>query len=66
MASTQSRSSGLFSGLVLISVGVILLLHNYGHLESAGFLWTLVATDHYFLGRGEAVRAHRWTANGGR
>jgi len=33
MASTRSRSSGLFSGLVLISVGILLLLHNYGHLE---------------------------------
>jgi len=33
MAGTQTRSSGLFSGLVLISVGIILLLNNYGHLE---------------------------------
>jgi hypothetical protein len=33
MAGTQARSSGLFSGLVLISVGSLILLHNYGHLE---------------------------------
>jgi Domain of unknown function (DUF5668)/Putative adhesin len=33
MAGTRSRGSGLFSGLVLISVGSLLLLHNYGHLE---------------------------------
>jgi hypothetical protein len=33
MAGTRTRSSGLFSGLVLISVGILLLLHNYGHLE---------------------------------
>src|SRR5208337_503948 len=39
MARTQTRSSGLFSGLVLISVGVILLLHTYGHLELGHFFW---------------------------
>ncbi len=33
MATTQSRSSGLFSGFVLLSVGLLLLLHNYGHLD---------------------------------
>src|SRR5271155_5040314 len=33
MATTQSRSSGLFSDLVLLSVGILLLLHNYGHLD---------------------------------
>jgi DUF4097 and DUF4098 domain-containing protein YvlB len=33
MARTQSRSSGLFSGLVLISAGLLLLLHNYGHMD---------------------------------
>ena len=45
MASTRPRSSGLFSGLVLISVGVLLLLHNYGHLELSGFFlrwWPLL------------------------
>ncbi len=45
MARTQTRSSGLFSGLVLISVGVILLLHSYGHLELRHFFghwWPLI------------------------
>ncbi|HKM82729.1 MAG TPA: DUF4097 family beta strand repeat-containing protein [Candidatus Acidoferrum sp.] len=45
MARTQTRSSGLFSGLVLISVGVILLLHNYGHLDLGHFFghwWPLI------------------------
>ena len=42
---TQSRSSGLFSGLVLLSVGVLLLLHNYGRLDLTGFFghwWPLI------------------------
>jgi hypothetical protein len=45
MVGTQARSSGLFTGLVLISVGVILLLHNYGHLELSAFFrhwWPLL------------------------
>lgn len=45
MARTQSRSSGLFSGLVLISAGLLLLLHNYGHLDFAAFFlhwWPLL------------------------
>src|SRR5579871_593209 len=33
MATNPPRSSGLFSGTVLISVGFLLLLHNYGHLD---------------------------------
>jgi hypothetical protein len=36
---TPTRSSGLFSGLVLVSGGVLLLLHNYGHLELQGLFW---------------------------
>ncbi|HWY08206.1 MAG TPA: DUF5668 domain-containing protein [Candidatus Acidoferrales bacterium] len=42
---TPARSSGLFSGLVLISVGVLVLLHNYGHLDLHGFFvrwWPLM------------------------
>jgi DUF4097 and DUF4098 domain-containing protein YvlB len=42
---TQTRSSGLFSGLVLLSVGILLLLHNYGHLglqEFFGHWWPLI------------------------
>ncbi|HTZ32898.1 MAG TPA: DUF4097 family beta strand repeat-containing protein [Methylomirabilota bacterium] len=45
MAGTQARSSGLFNGLVLITVGVLLLLHNYGHLELGEFFrhwWPLL------------------------
>jgi|SRR5579883_138217 DUF4097 and DUF4098 domain-containing protein YvlB len=42
---TQTRSSGLFSGLVLLSVGVLLLMHNYGHLDLGNFFsrwWPLM------------------------
>ena len=35
---TPARSSGFFSGLVLLSVGVLLLLHNYGHLDLHFFI----------------------------
>jgi hypothetical protein len=45
MARTQTRSSGLFSGLVLISAGVILLLTLYGHLDLGHFFghwWPLI------------------------
>lgn len=45
MAATQARSSGLFSGLVLLSVGILLLLHNYGHLNLNSFFahwWPLL------------------------
>jgi hypothetical protein len=42
---TPARSSGLFSGLILIFVGILVLLHNYGHLELYGFFahwWPLM------------------------
>jgi len=45
MAGTRSRSSGLFSGLVLLTVGVLLLLRNYGYLDLGPFLarwWPLL------------------------
>lgn len=45
MATTQRRSGGLFSGMVLLTVGVLLLLHNYGHLELGEFFsrwWPLI------------------------
>jgi DUF4097 and DUF4098 domain-containing protein YvlB len=45
MATSQPRSSGLFSGIVLISVGVLLLLHNFGRLELHSFFtrwWPLL------------------------
>lgn len=40
-----ARSSGFFTGLVLISVGTLILLHNYGHLELMDFFgrwWPLL------------------------
>src|SRR6516162_1882028 len=45
MARTQARGSGLFSGLVLLSAGILLLLHNYGHLDLHEFFtrwWPLL------------------------
>jgi hypothetical protein len=36
---TPARSSGLFSGLILISVGILLLLHFYAGLELWNFSW---------------------------
>lgn len=45
MAGTQGRSSGLFSGFVLLSAGILLLLHNYGHLDLHEFFvrwWPLL------------------------
>src|SRR5580704_7315623 len=45
MATSQPRSSGLFSGIVLLSVGVLLLLHNFGRLELHTFFtrwWPLL------------------------
>ncbi len=38
MASSRQRSSGIFSGLVLITVGALLLLHNYRGLELGDLL----------------------------
>jgi hypothetical protein len=45
MATTQSRNSGLFSGLVLITVGILILMHNFGHLDLQRFFthwWPLL------------------------
>lgn len=45
MARSQTRSSGLFSGLVLLTVGVLLLLHNYSDLDFGSFFvrwWPLL------------------------
>jgi hypothetical protein len=42
---TRARSGGLFSGLVLISVGILLLLQNYGRLDLHDFFvrwWPLI------------------------
>jgi hypothetical protein len=45
MANSQSRGGGLFSGLVLITVGLLILLHNYGHMDLQHFFthwWPLL------------------------
>jgi Domain of unknown function (DUF5668)/Putative adhesin len=42
---TRPRTSGVFSGLLLIIFGVLLLLHNYGHLslgQAFGRWWPLI------------------------
>jgi DUF4097 and DUF4098 domain-containing protein YvlB len=42
---TRARSGGLFSGLVLISVGILLLMSNYGRLDLHDFFvrwWPLM------------------------
>ena len=44
-AQSRPRTSGVFSGLLLIVFGVLLLLHNYGHLSLShafGHWWPLV------------------------
>jgi DUF4097 and DUF4098 domain-containing protein YvlB len=38
MASTQQRSSGIFTGAVLLAVGALLLLHNYRGLDLGDLL----------------------------
>lgn len=50
MAPSTRRGSGLFTGLILISVGVVLLLHNYRGLDlsDAVFRWWPLAL--IFLG----------------
>jgi hypothetical protein len=42
---TRPRTSGVFNGVLLIAVGFLLLLHNYGHLQIGRLLihwWPLV------------------------
>src|SRR5215469_2425933 len=44
-AQHRPRTSGVFSGLLLIVVGALLLLHNYGYLSLArafGHWWPLI------------------------
>ena len=43
--SARPRTSGVFSGLLLIVFGFLILLHNYGHLQLGGLIrhwWPLV------------------------
>ena len=69
MAATRSRSSGLFSGLVLISVGVLLLLHFYGHLDLSTFFsrwWPLLIIFWGVIKLFERTAGHRFgTGSGG-
>jgi hypothetical protein len=42
---TRPRTTGVFSGLLLIVFGFLLLLHNYGHLQLGGLFrhwWPLI------------------------
>jgi hypothetical protein len=44
-AAGRPRTSGLFSGLILIVFGFLILLHNYGHLQIGGLIrhwWPLI------------------------
>src|ERR1041385_7172419 len=44
-APVRPRTSGVFSGLLLIIFGVLLLLHNYGHVNLGGIFrhwWPLI------------------------
>ncbi len=58
---TRARSSGLFSGIVLISAGILVLLQNYGRLDLHDFFvrwWPLIII---FWG---AVKLYERTAGG--
>jgi len=68
MAGTQTRSSGLFSGLVLLSVGILLLLHNYGHLELHTFFthwWPLLIIFWGVVKLYERTAGRRFGGSGG-
>ena len=40
MAYARARGSSVFSGLILIIIGVLLLLHNYRGFELGNFSFT--------------------------
>jgi hypothetical protein len=68
MATTQSRSSGLFSGLVLISVGLLLLLRSYGHLDLGHFFshwWPLIIIFWGMVKLYERTAGRRFGGSGG-
>ena len=68
MANTQSRSSGLFSGLVLITVGVLVLLRNYGHLDLGEFFkhwWPLIIIFWGVIKLYERTAGRRFGGSGG-
>jgi hypothetical protein len=65
---TPARSSGLFSGLVLISVGILVLLHNYGHLDLHGFFrrwWPLMIIFWGAVKLYERTAGHRFGGSDG-
>ena len=68
MAGTPERSSGLFSGLVLLSVGILLLLHNYGHLDLHAFFarwWPLLIIFWGVVKLYERTAGRRYGSGGG-
>jgi DUF4097 and DUF4098 domain-containing protein YvlB len=68
MANTQSRGSGLFSGLVLITVGVLMLMHYYGHLELGDFVkhwWPLIIIFWGLIKLYERTAGRRFGGGGG-
>jgi hypothetical protein len=68
MAGARPRSSGLFSGLVLISVGIILLLHYYTNLDLGVFLthwWPLLIIFWGVIKLYERTAGRRFGGGGG-
>ena len=68
MPRTPTRSSGLFTGLVLLSVGFLLLLHNYGHLDLHDFLsrwWPLLIVFWGVVKLYERTVGRRFAGSGG-
>lgn len=72
MARNRQRSSGIFSGIVLVAVGVVLLLHNYRGLDLGDALlrwWPLILIflgaiklyDRVAIGRSGEARSARIT-----
>lgn len=64
MAASPRRVSGIFPGLVLLAVGILLLLHNYGGLDLSRVFWRWWPLVLIFLGaikiyeRAVASRTH--------
>jgi DUF4097 and DUF4098 domain-containing protein YvlB len=68
MANNQSRGSGLFSGLVLITVGLLLLMHTFGHLEIGRFFthwWPLLIIFWGLIKLYERTAGRRFGGTGG-
>jgi DUF4097 and DUF4098 domain-containing protein YvlB len=68
MANNQPRSSGLFSGLVLITVGVLMLMHYYGSLDLGQFFtrwWPLIIIFWGVVKLYERTAGRRFGGSGG-